>query len=145
MLCSKFLVREATVKTLSKNKSQENKIIKWLHKFFVSLENQYRKLLKKTLNNRWKVLFLSLLVVLSSSYFFSVINKELVPETDESRFTVRFKTPLGSNMEYTYKKLLEIEDKIYTEKYNIASVFSSIGLGSRGQVNRGFILSLIHI
>ena len=42
-------------------------------------------------------------------------------------------------MDYTYKKLLEIEEKIYTEKNNIASVFSSIGLGSRGQVNRGFI------
>ena len=53
MLCSKFLVREATVKNLPKNKSQANKIIKWLHKFFVYLENQYRKLLKKTLNNRW--------------------------------------------------------------------------------------------
>ena len=79
------------------------------------------------------------MVVLLSGYFFSNINKELVPETDESRFTVRFKTPLGSNIDYTYRKLLEIEDKINTEKQNIASVFSSIGLGSQGQVNSGYI------
>ena len=139
MLCSKFLVKETAVKNLRNDKSQANKIKKGMQTFFVSLEKLYAKILRKTLNNRWKVLFLSLLVVLSSSYFFSEINKELVPETDESRFTVRFKTPLGSNMDYTYKKLLEIEDKIYTERNNIASVFSSIGLGSRGQVNSGYI------
>ena len=139
MLCSKFLVKETAVKNLPNDKSQANKIKKGMQTFFVSLEKLYAKILRKTLNNRWKVLFLSLLVVLSSSYFFSEINKELVPETDESRFTVRFKTPLGSNMDYTYKKLLEIEDKIYTERNNIASVFSSIGLGSRGQVNSGYI------
>ena len=139
MLCSKFLVKETAVKNLPNDKSQANKIKKGMQTFFVSLEKLYAKILRKTLNNRWKVLFLSLLVVLSSSYFFSAINKELVPETDESRFTVRFKTPLGSNMDYTYKKLLEIEDKIYTERNNIASVFSSIGLGSRGQVNSGYI------
>ena len=139
MLCSKFLVKETSVKNLPNDKSQANKIKKGMQTFFVSLEKLYAKILRKTLNNRWKVLFLSLLVVLSSSYFFSEINKELVPETDESRFTVRFKTPLGSNMDYTYKKLLEIEDKIYTERNNIASVFSSIGLGSRGQVNSGYI------
>jgi len=139
MLCSKFLVKETAVKNLPNDKSQANKIKKGMQTFFVSLEKLYTKILRKTLNNRWKVLFLSLLVVLSSSYFFSAINKELVPETDESRFTVRFKTPLGSNMDYTYKKLLEIEDKIYTERNNIASVFSSIGLGSRGQVNSGYI------
>ena len=139
MLCSKFLVKETAVKNLPNDKSQANKIKKGMQTFFVSLEKLYTKILRKTLNNRWKVLFLSLLVVLSSSYFFSAINKELVPETDESRVTVRFKTPLGSNMDYTYKKLLEIEDKIYTERNNIASVFSSIGLGSRGQVNSGYI------
>ena len=139
MLCSKFLVKETAVKNLPNDKSHANKIKKGMQTFFVSLEKLYAKILRKTLNNRWKVLFLSLLVVLSSSYFFSEINKELVPETDESRFTVRFKTPLGSNMDYTYKKLLEIEDKIYTERNNIASVFSSIGLGSRGQVNSGYI------
>ena len=52
---------------------------------------------------------------------------------------VTFKTPLGSNMEYTVQKLIEIESVI--DKYNsyIESVFSSVGLGSRGQVNRGYI------
>jgi len=58
--------------------------------------------------------------------FFSNINKELVPETDESRFTVRFKTPLGSNIDYTYRKLLEIEDKINTEKQILPASFRQL-------------------
>ncbi len=138
MLCSKFLVSEGT-KKIKNTGEQKNKIFTVIKYYFDFLESKYKKLLEIALLNRWKVLFFSLLIVLSSGYFFSKINKELVPETDESRFTVRFKTPLGSNMDYTYRKLQQIEEKIYTEKDNIASVFSSIGLGSRGQVNSGYI------
>jgi hydrophobic/amphiphilic exporter-1 (mainly G- bacteria), HAE1 family len=130
MLCSKFLIKQNFDTGWNKKKSKKNFIADKLERFFALLEKKYSNILKNSLNNRWKVLLLSLLVVLLSGYFFSNINKELVPETDESRFTVRFKTPLGSNIDYTYRKLLEIEDKINTEKQNIASVFSSIGLGS---------------
>ena len=139
MLCSKFLVKENFNLGWKQKKRQPNKFIANIESIFISIEKNYSALLNKTLQNRWKVLFISFLIVLSSGYFFSNVKKEFVPEVDESRFTVRFKTPLGSNIDYTYKKLLEIEGVIQTEKENIASVFSSIGLGSQGQVNKGYI------
>jgi len=129
MLCSKFLAKK-------------EKPISFLSKFdkgFIGLENSYKKSLTWSLNHRWKVLLVSFLIVLSSGFFFSKVEKTFLPEQDESRFSVRFKTPLGSNMDYTYKKLLEIENVL--DKYDdvIQGVFSSIGLGSKGQVNSGFI------
>src|SRR5210317_1764730 len=139
MLCSKFLFKENFNSGWKQKKRQPNKFIANIESVFISIEKNYSALLNKTLQNRWKVLFISFLIVLSSGYFFSNVKKEFVPEVDESRFTVRFKTPLGSNIDYTYKKLLEIEGVIQTEKENIASVFSSIGLGSQGQVNKGYI------
>jgi len=87
----------------------------------------------------WKVLLLSFLIVLSSGFFFSKVEKTFLPEQDESRFSVRFKTPLGSNMNYTYQKLLEIEEVLNKYDDVTKGVFSSIGLGSRGQVNSGYI------
>ncbi len=129
MMCSRYLSK----------KEHDIKFLSSLDQFFINLEKGYESILIKVLNNRVKILIISLLVVLMSGFFFSQVKKEFVPEVDESRFTVRFKTPLGSNIDYTYKKLLEVESIIQTEKENIASVFSSIGLGSQGQVNKGYI------
>ena len=129
MLCSKFLAM----------KEKEINWLKGLNSFFEKLDRNYKRMLTWTLGHRLKVLISSLVIVLASSLLFSKIEKTLVPEQDESRFIVRFKTPLGSNIEYTYNKLLEVEEIINQYNDYTASVFSSIGLGSRGQVNSGFI------
>ena len=129
MLCSKFLAME----------EKEIHWLKGLNNFFEKLDRAYKKILAWTLGHRLKVLISSLIIVIASSFLFSKVEKTLVPEQDESRFTVRFKTPLGSNIDYTYNKLLEVEEIINQYKDYTASVFSSIGLGSRGQVNSGFI------
>ena len=129
MLCSKFLAMQ----------EKEISWLKGLNNFFEKLDKNYKKILTWTLSHRFKVLISSLIIVLASTLLFSKVEKTLVPEQDESRFTVRFKTPLGSNMEYTYSKLLEIEKIINQYDDYTASIFSSIGLGSRGQVNSGFI------
>ena len=129
MLCSKFLTKsEKTSSFLSK-----------FDKLFHSLESAYKKILTWSLNHRWKVMLLSSLVVLSSAFFFSKVEKTFLPEQDESRFSVRFKTPLGSNIDYTYRKLLEIENVLSEYQDFTKGVFSSIGLGSKGQVNSGYI------
>lgn len=130
MLCSRYLGRE---------KKSKSKLFTLLDQSFNKLENNYRYILKWSLDHRIKILLVTLVIVSSSIYFFKEAKKEFVPETDESRFTVTFKTPLGSNMEYTVQKLGEVENEIKKYDSQIASVFSSIGLGSRGQVNRGYI------
>ena len=143
MLCARYLkINDINLDQYLPEKYRDSKPKKYfdfLSNAFNSVEKKYLKILKWVLKNRVKVLVITLLIVMSSGFFFKQAKKEFVPETDESRFTVTFKTPLGSNMEYTVQKLIEIE--LVIDKYNsyIESVFSSVGLGSRGQVNRGYI------
>ena len=115
----------------------------WLSKkleaFFNKLDANYRSLISWTLNHRIKVLLLTILVVASSVFLFKVVNKEFVPESDEGKFSISFKTPLGSNLPYTNGRLDEIEKVLLTHTDDIASFFSVIGAGQQGQVNQGRI------
>jgi HAE1 family hydrophobic/amphiphilic exporter-1 len=126
MLCSRFL-------TLPDHNSR---IHKTLEGAYERLENAYRGLLRLTLANRWKVIGIAALVVASSVFFFAEIGKSFVPEEDESRFMISAQTPLGSNLDYTSAKIAEIE-KILSQRPEVYSFFTAVGLGELGQVNSG--------
>jgi HAE1 family hydrophobic/amphiphilic exporter-1 len=81
---------------------------------------------------------LTLLVVLSTGFFMGQLGKGFMPDEDEGRFLVSFKTPLGSTLAYTTSRLQEIEAVLagYPE---IAGMFSTIGTGATGRVNQGEI------
>jgi len=129
MLSSRYL----TVQT------KQNAISLTLENFFNQLDQRYRDFIIWTLNHRWKVIFVTLLIVLSSAIFFKHVKKEFVPESDEGKFSISFKTPLGSSLEYTSGRLNEVEKVLHTHGDNIASFFSVVGVGQQGQVNQGRI------
>lgn len=129
MLCSRYLRAE----------SHHNRLYNWLERFFNGMDEQYRKLLDWTLLHRWLIVVATLLVVASSAFFFAQVEKEFVPEEDEGRFSISFKTPLGSSIEYTNSRLELIEQAVEVYDPQIASYFSYIGLGSQGQVNKGAV------
>ena len=129
MLSSRFLQVKPSTFWLSKK----------LETFFEGLDNGYRKLIAWSLNHRLKVLLLTILVVASSAYFLKTVNKEFVPESDEGRFSISFKTPLGSNLDYTSGRLDAVESVLLTHMDDIASFFSVVGAGQQGQVNQGRI------
>jgi len=126
MLCSRYL----------KVQQQHGALYRVLERFFTGMDNLYRHVLALSLRHRWKVVMATILVVLSSGYFFSSIGKGFVPEEDEGRFLVFFKTPLGSSIDYTNERLREVE-KVLASHKEIATYFSAIGLGQAGQVNQG--------
>ncbi len=123
MLCARFLVLPNT----------HTRVYQTLERAFVGLENAYRALLRTGLAHRWKVVVLAVLVVVSSAIPFKYVGKTFVPQEDESRFVITTQAPLGSNLEYTSKKLQEVE-AIVTKRPEVYSVFSVIGLGDTGRV-----------
>lgn len=127
MLCARYL----------KIQPEQNKIYLALGHFFSGVDLAYHRLLSSVLRHRWKVLLLTLLVVLSSAYFIKQVDKELIPDVDEGRFMVSFKVPLGSSLSYTDSRLKLIEQKLESHRDQINSYFTAIGLGSAGQVNAG--------
>ncbi|MGQ0441973.1 MAG: efflux RND transporter permease subunit [Methylophilaceae bacterium] len=118
---------------------QHGKLYHRLGQFFNAMENQYRQLIIWVLNHRWKVLFATLLVILSSVFFFKNVEKEFVPEADEGRFNISFKTPLGSSINYTNTRMDLIEKVLLNHTDDIKSFFTVIGSGQQGQVNQGRI------
>ncbi len=127
MLCSRHL----------KISTRHGKLYHLLDSFFDGLDRLYRTLLGLSLHHRWKVVFITLIAVVGSSWFFMQVKKEFVPEEDEGRFMVYLKTPLGSSVDYTNSRLIEVE-KTMARHPEIATYFTAIGLGQAGQVNQGF-------
>ncbi|PKO90989.1 MAG: AcrB/AcrD/AcrF family protein [Betaproteobacteria bacterium HGW-Betaproteobacteria-1] len=127
MLCSRYLRVE----------TQHGKLYNLLDRFFHRMDAFYAKSLSWALVHRWKVVFVTMLIVLSSGFLFAQVSKEFVPEADEGRFRISFKTPLGSSLEYTETRLNMIEDILADYPDQIASYFTTIGFGAQGQVNTG--------
>lgn len=126
MLCSRYL----------QVSHHHGKIYGAFEKVFVATDNLYRRLLNIALRFRWMMVFATVLIVLSSGYFFANVGKGFVPDEDEGRFMVIFKTGLGSNVNYTVGRLEKIEAALANNK-NIATFFTAVGLGQKGQVNQG--------
>ena len=128
MLCSRFL-------TTTK---QHGKIYHLLDNTFNRLDYFYEHALTWALQHRWKVIAATLLVVLSSAFFFAKVGKGFMPDEDQGGFNVYAKVPLGSSLEYTKSRLDEVEKVLATHK-EIVGVFTAVGLGSAGQVNQASV------
>ena len=129
MMCARYL----------KVGHSHGKVYTALEGYFDAMESGYKALVTWVLRHRWPTLGVATLVVASSAFFFGAVGKEFMPETDIGRIMVILKTPMGSSIEYTDKKVRELEELMSHEesKYN----FVSIGLFSQAQVNQsiGFI------
>jgi HAE1 family hydrophobic/amphiphilic exporter-1 len=126
MLCSRYLDVRA----------RHGRVHKALTRLLRGMDSGYRRLLGAALRHRWTVVALTLLVVLSSGWFFGAIGKTFIPEEDEGRFVVNFRAPLGTAIEATDGYLRQIEDVLNGHE-EIATVFTAVGLGTGGQANRG--------
>lgn len=130
MLCSRYL----------NVVQQENAVYTMIANTLDKLDAAYKKLLGFTLHHRGLILiFTALFVVLSGFFSLKYVDKEFVPDSDESTFRISAKTPLGASLEYTDSRLQLIEAALSKYPEAIDSYYSSIGTGSRGQVNQGSI------
>ena len=127
MLCSRYLqVRQA-----------EGPVQRLLHRLWDTLEGGYRRLLAAALRHRWAMVGLTVAVTAASGWLFLQVGKTFVPEEDEGRFMVIFKTPLGASLDYTVDRLEAVERALAAQP-GVAGYFTAIGLGAQGQVNQGF-------
>jgi len=130
MLCSRYL--SVTHK--------ENAAYRLTGRGLDYLDAQYKKLLNVTLRHRGFVLIFTAIFVAASGYLsLKYVEKDFVPESDESSFGISIKTPLGSSLDYTDSRLKMVETILKNHPDEVDSYFSSIGTGSRGQVNEGRI------
>jgi HAE1 family hydrophobic/amphiphilic exporter-1 len=128
MLCSRFLNVD----------KKHGRVYHLLDGLFHRLDDFYRRLLAWALRHRWKVVLATVLIVLSSGFFFAKVGKAFMPDEDQSGFRVNVRVPLGASIEYTKGRLIEVE-KVLSKHKEITGMFSGIGLGTSGQVNQAFV------
>ena len=112
MLCSRYL----------KVKPTENVLYNTVGRGLTVFENYYKKLLSITLNHRGLVLLITALFVGIFGYIsLEYVQKDFVPESDESSFSITVKTPLGASLEYTDSRLKLVEAVIAKHKNEVDS------------------------
>ncbi len=129
MLCSRYL-------SIPK---RHGKLYGLLDRLFHAMDEGYRALLVLGLRHRWKVVMMTVLVVMSSGYFFGNIGKGFMPEEDEGRFMITLKTPTGSSIDYTEDRLRLVEAVVKSHP-EIRSFFSLVGGSLADSVNTGSVI-----
>ena len=126
MLCSRFL--EVSEK--------HGAVYRFFDRLLDGMDALYRRLLAWTLAHRGMVLIATLLVVLSSGFFFARVGKDFIPEEDDGRFNVSFRAPLGTSRS-AMNAVLEEVDRTIRRHPEVRTSFAGIGIGGTAQVNSG--------
>ncbi len=129
MLCSRFLKVEV----------RHGKVYRFFNRSYEKLENRYRRALGFSLQHRWMVVLIAVGVFLGSLGILANLKTEFIPKADESRFLVHVEAPTGSSLHYMDEKMEKLEAQIFALP-EVKSVFSSIGGGSRKEVNKGYLM-----
>jgi hydrophobic/amphiphilic exporter-1 (mainly G- bacteria), HAE1 family len=128
MLCSRFLYVPTA----------HGRVYWVLENAFRALDRFYRRLLGGALRRRGLVMLVLLLTLPVSGFFLSQLGGEFAPEEDEGQFVVSLRAPLGSSIQYTDRKLQEVEE-IIADQPEVNRFFAAIGLGRAGQVNEAIV------
>ncbi|MGZ3682819.1 MAG: efflux RND transporter permease subunit [Bdellovibrionota bacterium] len=104
-----------------------------------SLSARYSLWLAVALRSRWAVVAASLAVFGLSLSTLHWMNKEFLPSEDQSRFNIRLKTPIGSNLLYSDSRFREVE-KFLATRPEIDRYVLQVGGGSPGDANSGSVL-----
>jgi multidrug efflux pump subunit AcrB len=65
-----------------------------------------------TVTNRGLVLWIALLTFVASLFVVPLVGTEFIPEADQSFISLRLNTPVGSSLEYTNGKVMEVEEAL---------------------------------
>jgi HAE1 family hydrophobic/amphiphilic exporter-1 len=103
---------------------------------FLLLEKGYAWLLSVALRYRSLVVLLIFLTLASTVYLARYLRAEFVPLEDQSEFTIRVKTPLGSSLTVSDAVMAKIRSRLYGRPW-LAYVFSTIGADELQRVNEG--------
>ena len=84
----------------------------------------YERLLRKALNNKKKIIVISVVCVTASFYLFKFVGMDFMPQSDESRFTATIELGTGLRVEETLITTEKLE-KLLEERYPEVTVISS--------------------
>jgi hydrophobic/amphiphilic exporter-1 (mainly G- bacteria), HAE1 family len=105
----------------------------WFEKMFKAVTENYIKVLKWSLNNRWKVIVLTIVLFVAAFALIPAgfIGNEFIAVADRGEFTVTIELPPGAPLERTNHVAQEVE-KIISSVPEVKKVFTNVGASSEG-------------
>ncbi|HEX9108112.1 MAG TPA: efflux RND transporter permease subunit [Longimicrobiales bacterium] len=103
---------------------------------FEVLAEHYPNWLRWSLQHRWKVLLGAAASIVAAFLILPALGFTWVPETNGDDFSVGFRTPPGSRLEYTVEKGQQIAQFLQTQP-DVDFTYLSVGGGFRGTANNG--------
>ncbi|HTL76868.1 MAG TPA: efflux RND transporter permease subunit [Casimicrobiaceae bacterium] len=91
------------------------------------LHRVYAVVLQWALSHRKSVLAIALGSFVASFFVVPLVGTEFMPEVDEGLISLRLNTPVGSSLEYTNGKVLEVEDTLRRTFPEIALAMTTVG------------------
>jgi hydrophobic/amphiphilic exporter-1 (mainly G- bacteria), HAE1 family len=109
----------------------------WFEKQFKRLTTHYISVLKWALNNRWKVVVATLVLLIASFALLPAgfIGFEFMTQTDRGEFAVILELPSGSSLENTNYITQTVEKKI-SSMPEVRKVFVNVGASNEGFVGQ---------
>jgi HAE1 family hydrophobic/amphiphilic exporter-1 len=99
--------------------------------FYAWMERHYGNMLEWSLNHRRVMLAVAALTVGSAALLYPYVGKELVPDDDQSEFSVSLRLPRGTSFERTLEYMTPIEGELRRALgTNLESMMTSIQNGS---------------
>jgi hydrophobe/amphiphile efflux-1 (HAE1) family protein len=115
---------------------KDTRFSKFVDRFMERFLASYRRSLAFALSHRWKVVVGAILFFVVSLGITKKLNKEFLPPEDQSRFLLRFMTPVGSSLDYTDGKIKEAEE-VLKQVPEVKTYFASAGGFNGSGVNGG--------
>ncbi|MBN2134393.1 MAG: efflux RND transporter permease subunit [Acidobacteria bacterium] len=99
-----------------------------------SLNKAYSRSLEWALNNRWKVVSISIALILVVFIMAGagVIKSEFMTSMERTEFVLNIETPIGFTVEQTDMKTREIEKIIQEKLEDLTGIFTTVGYSSGG-------------
>ena len=109
-------------------------------RFFIWLNHHYERVLGFALRHRVLVIFLAILSLGFSVYFFNSLDEEFLPQEDKGRFLSIAIAPVGSTPEYTDRMMRQME-AIVSESDAVDGYFTAVALpfNGPGEASQGFM------
>lgn len=105
---------------------------------FEWIENKYVDVLKKTLNNRKKTLFIVFIIFIFSLSLFPKIGMDFIPKEDKSEFEIQVKASAGISLEQMTRECQAIQNEVKKDK-NVEFTTLGIGYSSAKEIHKGLI------
>ncbi len=98
--------------------------------FYAAMDRVYGHMLDWALRYRIVMVVIAVAVTASAAYLFPIVGKELVPDDDQSEFSINIRLPRGTSYDRTREYMAPVEQDIRNLGPEVSMILTNVNAGS---------------